>query len=77
MHDRTVADDYYVAMARIEQELAPKTHPSQLTEEQARARLLKLARQLAQPRLAQATRQDLLKQIRRVVKTEMSQSAKA
>ena len=77
VHDRTVADDYYAAMARIEQELAPKTHPSQLTEEQARARLLKLARQLAQPRLAQATRQDLLKQIRRVVKTEMRPMATA
>lgn len=64
VHDRTVAGDYYAAMARIENDLTCNSKPH---HDQTHADLLKLARQLAQPQLRQPARLELVRQLRRVL----------
>jgi hypothetical protein len=79
VHDRTVADDYFTAMAQVEQRVAlsgsSETKPASDTTAAARQQLLKLARALAEPRLAAARRLDLVRQLRRVVRRELIQPA--
>ena len=67
VHDRTVADDYYAAMARIEKGLTPASKRPKPRDEQTRKQLLKLTRELAQPRLSRPARLGLAKQMRQVL----------
>lgn len=71
VHDQTVADDYYRAMAQVEKglELAVETAdlaPPITTDD--RAQLLILANQLAEPNLHLETRLNLVDQMRGVLK---------
>jgi site-specific recombinase XerD len=78
VHDHTVADDYFAAMAQIEQRVAQAggtTARPKATATEARRALLKLAGELAAPRLAGAKRLDLVKQLRRWVRCELRQPA--
>jgi len=61
VHDRTVAEDYYAAMAQIESHL---TLVAETGETDERAYLLKLADRLAEPQLDLDTRLDLVAQMR-------------
>ena len=75
VHDRTMADDYFTAMAQVEQRLALGGTASESkavadATAAARKQLLKLARELAKPRLARAVRLSLVKDLRRIIKTE-------
>jgi integrase len=73
VHDRIVAEDYYAAMAKIEQGLdqpARTDEASQPLNPGERARLLELVQRLAQPDLDQEARLDLLAQMRRVLHCE-------
>lgn len=82
VHDRTVAEDYFTAMAQVEQrvmvggamvEVAPALDATAAT----RTTLLKLAGELAQPRLVKAARLELVEQLRRVVQQEITTPATA
>jgi integrase/recombinase XerD len=73
VHDRTVADDYYAAMARIEKDLSPACKRPKQSDEQTRKQLLKLTRQLVQPRLSRPARLDLAKQMRQVLNGQRAQ----
>jgi site-specific recombinase XerD len=64
VHDHTVAEDYYAAMARIENRLALATETGETDE---RAYLLELADRLAEPQLDLDTRLDLVAQMRLVL----------
>jgi site-specific recombinase XerD len=73
VHDRTVAEDYYAAMARIEENLdisasagqPPDTgEPANVSE---RDQLLALLDRLAAPQVSVETRLDLVEQVRRMV----------
>ncbi len=79
VHDRTVAEDYYAAMAQIEKSLdlaagqAPvwgtaDTGAAMNAEE--RAQLLELLNQLAEPQLDPEIRVNLVEQIRRMLNRE-------
>jgi len=57
MHDRTVAKDYYTAMAQLENRLALATETGEPDE---RAYLLELANRLAEPQLDLDARLDLV-----------------
>ncbi len=76
VHDRTVAEDYYAAMAQIEKglDLAAGTDATDSVGEPIsageRARLLELASQLATPQLSLDVRLCLVAQIRRVLHHE-------
>jgi hypothetical protein len=75
-HDQTVAEDYYAAMRRVEQRLEialalqepvpPGPTGPPLAEGPCR-HLLALAEQLAAPELSQATRLELVAQLRQVL----------
>jgi site-specific recombinase XerD len=71
VHDRTVAEDYYAAMAHIEQRLDLSTETDAANEWVnacfARAQLRELANRLAEPQLELAARLDLVEQMRRVL----------
>jgi len=78
IHDHQVADDYFAAMAAIEQNLAlgdtaGTAAQSVVEPDQVRKQLLNLARQLAKPRLAKKARLELVKDLRRVIKAELAQ----
>jgi hypothetical protein len=65
VHDRTVAEDYYAAMERIEQRLdigpPPVTdHAKTPVGDGERAQLLELATRLAEPELGVESRLDLV-----------------
>jgi hypothetical protein len=70
VHNRTVADDYYAAMARIERfldttaEVDDANEPVNASE---RAQLLNLVSRLAEPQLDIETRLDLVAQMRCVL----------
>ncbi len=81
VHDRTVADDYYAAMERVEQRLLVPARgqiapPAAATEEcnddaalddDERGQLLDLADQLAGPRLSAEARIDLVERMRKIL----------
>ena len=72
VHDRTVAEDYYAAMERIEQRLDVGTPPEQDHAEtpvngRERAQLLELAARLAKPELGVESRLNLVEQVRQVL----------
>jgi site-specific recombinase XerD len=77
VHDPQVADDYFAAMAQIEKRLALNDHECEPEPDNARKQLLKLAREFARPRLAKQARLDLVKDLRRVIKTDLPQPAAA
>ncbi len=70
VHDRTVAEDYYAAMARIEKgsDLSGKTedfeHARSLPDQ---AQLLALVNQLAEPRVEAEARLQLVAQLRHLL----------
>jgi site-specific recombinase XerD len=64
VHDRTVAEDYYAAMTKIEDRLALAT---EIGETDGHAYLLQLADRLAEPQLDLDTRLDLVAQMRLVL----------
>jgi site-specific recombinase XerD len=70
VHDRTVAGDYYVAMARIEKSLdlalagPPPTNGNGRVSEEERTQLLELVNRLADPDLGYEGRLDLVEQMR-------------
>lgn len=70
VHERTVAEDYYAAMAHVEQklELAP-TEPivRQPLNEHARTELMKLVGTLAQPQVSDAIRMDVVARMRQAL----------
>jgi integrase/recombinase XerD len=69
VHDRTVAEDYYAAMAKIEKrlELAAGTDsPDELVNVNERTQLLALVDLLAKPELDRQARLELAAQMRRV-----------
>jgi hypothetical protein len=73
VHDRTVAADYYAAMAQIEQRLALAGAPPASRDDAplpgaARAQLLDLARDLAAPELAAEARLALVERMRQVLR---------
>lgn len=76
VHDRTVEEDYYAAMAQIEKslDLAAGTDATDSVGEPInageRAQLLELASQLAAPQLGLNVRLDLVDQMRRVLHLE-------
>lgn len=68
-HDQTVADDYFAAMARIEQRLdigpSPKQESSiKVVKEQGRNQLLVFVEQLAQAELSLSERLNITEQLR-------------
>jgi site-specific recombinase XerD len=70
VHNRTVAEDYYAAMAQIEKCLDPTAGTNDIGESvnpDERARLLELVGQLAEPQLGFEMRRDLVAQMRRVL----------
>jgi integrase len=72
VHDRTVAEDYYAAMAQIEKRLALTAKTDDVTEREPvrageRAQLLELADRLAAPQLDVETRLELVAQMRRML----------
>ena len=76
VHDRTVADDYYAAMTRIEKQLDPSGERDRTTEAsetgrsvglEGRMQLLALLDRLAKPQLGLDARLDLAEQMRRVL----------
>lgn len=79
VHDRTVADDYFTAMAQVESRVnlggRSMAQPAPDATAAARKHLLKLARELAAARLDKARRLDLVKALRRVVRQELIQPA--
>ena len=64
VHDRTVAEDYYTAMAKVENRLALAT---EIGETDGYAYLLQLTDRLAEPQLDLDTRLDLVAQMRLVL----------
>jgi hypothetical protein len=73
VHDRTVAEDYYAAMAQIEKSLDLAAWQSLVagigdtgvtTSAEERVQLLELLNRLAEPQLDIKVRMDLVKQIR-------------
>jgi len=79
VHDRTVAEDYYAAMAQIEKslDLAVEQAPAAGTGDagaqvsaEERAQLLELLNRLAEPQLDPEVRISLVEQIRRVLNHE-------
>jgi hypothetical protein len=80
VHDQTVSADYYAAMAHIETRLDLAAGTAEASEllvihPFARAALLALAKRLAEPRLSQATRLNLVEQLRGVLSGKMPESA--
>jgi site-specific recombinase XerD len=76
VHNRTVADDYYAAMAKIEKQLDPSTEQDPVARKgtaeapvsiSERARLLELLDRLTEPQLDLATRLALVAQMRTVL----------
>jgi hypothetical protein len=74
VHDRTVAEDYYTAMAQVEQNLeltpgftAGDDHPTGPINAAERAHLLELVNRLAEPQLDLDLRLDLVEQMRLVL----------
>jgi hypothetical protein len=70
VHDRTVAEDYYAAMAQIEKCLDPTAGTNDTDESvnpDERAQLLELIGQLAEPQLGLELRLNLVAQMRRVL----------
>jgi hypothetical protein len=70
VHDRTVAEDYYAAMAQIEKCLDPTTGTNDTGKSVSpneRVQLLELIGQLAEPQLGLDLRLDLIAQMRRVL----------
>jgi hypothetical protein len=67
VHDRTVAEDYYAAMAKIENRL---TLATECGETDGHTCLLQLADRLAEPQLDLDTRLDLVAQMRLVLNCE-------
>ena len=72
VHDRTVADDYYAAMDRIEQRLdvglPPQTGPAgESLAGDEREQLLNLVAQLAERDLSARTRLELVEQMRSIL----------
>jgi len=70
VHDRTVAEDYYAAMAQIEKCLDPTAGANDTGEPvnpDERVQLLELVGQLAEPQLGLEMRLDLVSQMRRVL----------
>jgi site-specific recombinase XerD len=66
-HDKTVEEDYFAAMQRVEQrlELAPaEEETAEVVGEVARGQLLVLAERLAEPELSLETRLDIAAQMR-------------
>jgi hypothetical protein len=63
VHDRTVAEDYYAAMAQIEKSL-DLGDTGVTTSAEERVQLLELLNRLAEPQLDIKVRMDLVKQIR-------------
>jgi flagellar biosynthesis regulator FlaF len=79
VHDRTVAEDYYAAMAQIEKSLdlaagqAPAAETgdaSMAMSAKERVQLLELLNRLAEPQLDPEVRMNLVKQIRLVLDHE-------
>ncbi len=75
VHNRTVADDYYAAMAQIEKSLDPaaldqRVESGQVSAVNERALLLELVSRLAEPQLGLDARLDLVEQMRRVLRHE-------
>ncbi len=79
VHDQTVAEDYYAAMAQIEKtlDLTAGTMTTALPpiDQAGRAKLLELADRLATPRLDREARLDLVTQMRRLLKGKRSKGA--
>ena len=71
VHDRTVAEDYYVAMDQIERQLnlVPEANDGEKrgTSDDERAQLLALVNRLAEPQLALDARLDLVEQMHRLL----------
>jgi len=69
VHDHTVANDYYAAMARIEKSLALIREGDEVEPVNGadRVRLLELADRLAEPQLGDDARLDLVAQLRRAL----------
>ena len=72
VHDHTVAEDYYVAMDRIEQRLdvgppPESNHAETSMNGRERAQLLELAARLAKPELGVESRLNLVEQVRQVL----------
>jgi hypothetical protein len=84
VHDRTVAEDYYTAMAEIEKNLdlaaeqapAAETGDSGVTTSvKERVQLLELLNRLTEPQLDPEVRMGLVGQIRRVLNHETLRQA--
>ena len=75
VHDRTVVDDYYLVMERVEQGLQialPTTateerNENELLNDDERGQLLALADQLAAPDLSSEARMELVERVRQVL----------
>jgi hypothetical protein len=69
VHDRTVAQDYYAAMAQIEKAMSidMEVETSKTLERSDRELLLKLIDRLAEQRLSADSRQLLVEQMRGVL----------
>jgi hypothetical protein len=81
VHNRTVAEDYYAAMERIEQRLDVGPPPEQDHAEapvngSERAQLLELAARLAMPELGVESRLNLVEQVRQVLNHSASPEEK-
>ena len=71
VHDRTVADDYYAAMAQVESRMTP----ADADEHDERSHLLALLDRLAEPELDLDTRLDLVAQMRLVLNSQVLELA--
>jgi integrase/recombinase XerD len=82
VHDRTVSDDYYAAMARIEQALNVAPDRRETTETLtvtpiARTHLLEIATQLTEPQLGLERRLELVAQMRHMLNGHTPEPAPA
>jgi integrase/recombinase XerD len=84
VHDRTVAEDYYAAMAQIEKglDLTAEQAPADgtgdagvTTSAEERAQLLELLNRLAEPHIDSEVRMDLVRQVRRILDHETPHQA--
>ena len=68
VHDRTVGEDYYAAMAKVENRL---TLATEIGETDGHTYLLQLIDRLTEPQLDLDTRLDLVAQMRAVLSTHI------
>lgn len=67
-HNKTVAEDYFAAMERVEQEPGTTSEPQEaVSQELQQTALLGLIKRLEQPELSEEERREITAQLRRTL----------